>query len=109
DIIHNAIKYTKSGGSVDISTRLEAGKAIIRIRDTGIGIPENEKSRVFTKFFRAKNAKDLYKNGSGLGMYISKSIITRHNGSITLESKEGEGTVVEIFLPLLQSAPRENK
>ncbi|HBM45529.1 MAG: ATPase/histidine kinase/DNA gyrase B/HSP90 domain protein [Parcubacteria group bacterium GW2011_GWF2_38_76] len=109
DLVHNAMKYTKNGGSINISTKLEEGRVIVTVRDTGIGIPEEEQKNIFTKFFRAKNAKDLYKEGSGLGMYISKNIITRHNGSIKLQSKEGEGTTIEVSLPLLQTEPKENK
>lgn len=109
DLVHNAMKYTKSGGSIDVSTSLEEGKAVIRVKDTGIGIPEGEQSKIFSKFMRAQNARSLYKDGSGLGLYISKNIVTRHNGTIKLQSKEGEGTIVEVFLPILKAEPKENK
>lgn len=109
DLVHNSMKYTNNGGSVDVSTFLDEGKVAITVKDSGIGIPENDKEKIFTKFFRAKNAKELYKDGSGLGMYISKNIVTRHNGSIKLQSKEGEGTTVEVLLPLLKIEPKENK
>lgn len=109
DLVHNAIKYTQKGGKVEIMSTLDGNKVTITVRDTGIGIPKDEMGKIFTKFFRATNAKKMYEEGSGLGMYISKNIIARHNGNIKLQSKEKEGTIVEVSLPLIQVEPKENK
>jgi two-component system sensor histidine kinase VicK len=109
DLVHNAIKYTQKGGRVEIFSTLDDGKVTVTIRDTGIGIPKDEIGKIFTKFFRATNAKKMHEEGSGLGMYISKNIVARHNGNIKLQSREKEGTIVEVSLPLIQVEPKENK
>jgi PAS domain S-box-containing protein len=101
NIINNAIKYSKSGGHVDIIARKSAGNFILMVKDQGIGIPEKERANLFQKFFRASNARDLHKEGTGLGMYIVKSFIEAHGGGIQLTSREGEGTTIEISIPII--------
>ncbi len=99
-VIDNAIKYTPSDGSISIEAKEETEMIQITITDTGIGIPENEKERIFEKFFRGENAKELVPDGSGLGLYLAKSIITSHGGTITVTpSRENGGTTVIITLP----------
>ena len=79
----------------------EENQVIIEIQDTGIGIPEEAQAHIFEKFYRGVNAKKTETDRSGLGLYISKQIIERHRGTITVESKEGEGTKVVVRLGLL--------
>jgi signal transduction histidine kinase len=71
----------------------------IDICDTGIGIPANELEHVFDEFFRATNAKQNQKDGTGLGLSIAKQIVERHNGSISVQSQEGEGATFTVTLP----------
>ena len=76
---------------------------MISVTDNGIGIPEKEKGKIFSKFFRASNAISAHPDGSGLGLFIIKSIVKMHNGEITIESQEGAGTKVIIRLPLVRA------
>lgn len=101
NIIENAIKYTPTGKRVEVTMTKDAGSVVVRIQDEGIGIPEDEQSKIFDKFFRAKNAVKMETTGSGLGLFIVKKIIEDHGGRITFESKEGKGTVFLIEIPLM--------
>jgi signal transduction histidine kinase len=99
NILDNAIKYTPEGGRIDFSISQERGLIRIVIQDSGIGIPGSQKGRIFTKFFRADNAVGVQTSGTGLGLYMVKKIIDRHNGKITIDSAEGKGTTFIITLP----------
>lgn len=108
DLVHNSMKYTHDGGKVSIKSELLGEKVKITIEDNGIGIPSKDKNKIFTKFFRADNAKKIHGDGSGLGLYISKNIIKKHKGDIEIFSEEGRGTKVEITLPLVKTEPKDN-
>jgi len=99
NIIENAIQYTPSKGRVDIEITLKDEETLMLVRDTGIGIPKSDISRVFSKFFRSKNAILTQPNGSGLGLFIAKNVIEKHGGKIWVESEEGKGTTVFFTLP----------
>lgn len=99
NVIDNAIKYSKVGGKVEIAVSLHDSLATITVTDTGIGIPKQLLYRIFTRFFRSPNAVTLHTDGSGLGLYIAKTIIERHGGVISLQSEEHKGTKVTINLP----------
>jgi len=73
---------------------------VVIIQDTGVGIPGNEIDKLFNKFFRGSNVKRLQTDGSGLGLFIAKNIIEKHGGSIHVESQEGSGTKVTMYLLL---------
>lgn len=100
NIFDNAIKYTSPGGKVVVTVRKEEKQVIVQVRDSGIGIPRDQCKRVFTKFFRAENAQLYQTSGTGLGLYLTKNIIERHKGSIFFESKEGEGSMFTVILPI---------
>lgn len=100
NILDNAIKYTLPHGKITITTRRGEKYLIIEITDNGIGVPESEQPMLFNKFYRATNATRLHTAGSGLGLFIAKSIIDRHNGSITFSSHEKVGTTFRIALPI---------
>ena len=99
NVLDNAIKYTPGGGRIDFSVGQEQGFIKIVVRDSGIGIPESQKGRIFTKFFRADNAVGVHTSGTGLGLYMVKKIIDGHNGKIMVDSTEGKGSTFTITLP----------
>ncbi|MHC4519214.1 MAG: sensor histidine kinase [Planctomycetota bacterium] len=99
NLLLNAIKYTPEKGTISIETRGEEDSEVVEISDTGIGIPQAELSRVFDEFYRASNAKQVERTGSGLGLSLAKQVIELHDGSISVFSKEGSGTTFRIVLP----------
>jgi signal transduction histidine kinase len=98
NLIDNAIKYTTTG-SVKVALTSTDEAVTFSVADTGIGLPENEQSKLFGKFYRAKNARSRIVNGSGLGLYVAKEIVTKHGGELTFQSSEGKGTVFTATLP----------
>lgn len=108
NLIDNAIKYTIGGGTVTVKSSIEDVMAKITVSDTGIGIPDAEKDKVFTKFFRAKNAVSKETDGSGLGLFIVKEIVGKHNGSISFESEENKGTTFTVKIPVESSTEAQS-
>lgn len=102
-LIENAIKYNKENGDIFVEIEDDSHDVTISIRDTGIGIAEEEKENIFNKFFRTKKAKKKENIGSGLGLFAVKSIVGRHKGKIWFESIEGVGSTFFITLPKRQS------
>lgn len=101
NLIENSLKYTRSGGSITIDFHVaDTNRMNITVSDTGIGIPKDQQANIFNRFFRAENAKALDPEGSGLGLFIVKTIIARHGGEMSFESEEGKGTIFHIALPL---------
>lgn len=101
NLIENSIKYTKTGGNIILDFKMgPEDKMLITVSDNGIGIPKDQQANIFNRFFRADNAKALDPEGSGLGLFIVKTIIGRHGGDMTFESSEGKGTIFHIVLPL---------
>ena len=105
NLVDNAIKYTNGGGKVTVSIDLKGGVFIIKVSDSGIGIPKDQLYRLFTKFFRSSNAVSLHTDGSGLGLYIAKTIVEKHGGIISVDSEESKGTTFTINLPAIKSTP----
>ncbi len=100
NLLSNAIKYTNAGGSISVETRREDTSLIIQVSDTGHGIPLAQQGKIFTKMFRADNARLIDPDGSGLGLYIVKAIMEQSGGRIWFESTEHRGTVFFISIPL---------
>jgi len=99
NLVDNAIKYTKQG-YVKVVLSQDGGNVIIKVQDSGIGIPEKDKKKVFDKFARGANAVDMYTDGSGLGLFIVKKIVEAHKGGqVSVQSQEGKGTTFTISLP----------
>ncbi len=100
NLIDNAVKYTPPGGSVTVRVVSRPEAVAVEVTDTGIGVPESQQHRVFTKFFRSHNARLLETSGSGLGLYLAKNIVERHDGSMDFQSIEGQGSTFTITLPI---------
>lgn len=102
NVIDNAIKYTPRGGEVETSLMRSGKRAVIRISDTGIGIPAEDLPHIFDRFYRVDKARSRATGGTGLGLSIVKQIVQQHGGTITASSTEGHGTTFEISLPIQQ-------
>lgn len=99
NLVDNAIKYTLEGGVVTVEVKSGKKEVEISVTDTGIGIPEEQQERVFTKFFRAANALKEETEGSGLGLFITKNVVEAHGGSIWFDSESGKGTTFYLTIP----------
>lgn len=106
NILGNAVKFTPAGGSVFVDACIEGDEVRIRFRDTGVGIPEEERERVFQKYYRSSRSQGY--RGSGLGLAISKAFVEAHGGTIQALRGDGGGTVMEIRLPLVHIGERES-
>ncbi len=99
NILDNAIRYSNAGEEVVVRAALTQGKLEVSITDKGIGIPEKERSKIFSRFYRASNAIRKQTEGSGLGLFIAKNIIEHHGGTIGFTSEEQKGTRVFFNIP----------
>ena len=105
NLLENSVKYSRSGGTVQVMlSRLSPENAQVAVKDNGIGIPKEDQHNIFSRFFRAQNAVKMETDGSGLGLYIAKSIIERHGGRIWFEGAEGQGVTFTFTLPLARMA-----
>ncbi len=106
NLIGNACKFTAAGGRVDVELAPDEDEGVaILVSDTGMGIPEEEFSKLFTRFFRASNATAAALPGTGLGLAIVREIVHRHGGSVDFESEVGAGSTFTVWLP--QHLPRD--
>jgi signal transduction histidine kinase len=101
NLVTNAVKYTPAGGTVSIELEDEGHAAIMRVRDTGIGVAPGDLPHIFERFWRADPARSRTgdRPGVGLGLAITKWIAEAHGGSITVQSRPGRGTVFTVTLP----------
>ena len=106
NLLSNSVKYTPEGGHIEVRAEAENGSAVVRVTDTGIGIPNTDQTKLFGRFFRASNAQEGSIPGTGLGLAIVRTIVTNHGGDISLASKEAEGTTVTMRLPLAAQVAR---
>jgi signal transduction histidine kinase len=98
-LLDNAIRYTPSGGTVEVSVTRGEGAAVLEVRDSGIGIPADDLERLFERFFRGRAARDRAPEGSGLGLSIAHWIAAQHGGTIDVSSPAAGGTRVRVALP----------
>jgi signal transduction histidine kinase len=100
-LFENAIIYTTEGGTLTIKLRQIGGEIILSFRDNGIGISETDLPHVFSKFYRSQEARHTDTEGMGIGLYMAKNIVEKHNGRIWAESRgEGQGATFSIALPI---------
>jgi hypothetical protein len=99
NLIHNSIKFTPSGGTITIQLKEHETLVEVRIRDSGIGISEEQKQHVFERFYKADSSRNRAYGGSGLGLAIVKKVLDLHQGEIKIESEEGNGTEFIVRIP----------
>jgi signal transduction histidine kinase len=100
NFIDNAVYYSSGGTSIKISLDVEDGEVVYRVIDKGMGVPDEVKSHLFTRFFRAENARKQRPDGTGIGLYLAKKIIDGHNGNVVFESVLGKGSTFGFRLPI---------
>jgi signal transduction histidine kinase len=103
NLLSNAFKFTERGGSVELTVFAESQTVHMLVRDTGVGIPPEQITRVFDKFYQANNQTSAAAKGTGLGLAIAKGIVEAHGGEITVDSTVGLGTTFAIALPIVAS------
>jgi heavy metal sensor kinase len=104
NLLDNAIKFTPAGGQVELTIEHVDGAALVRIRDTGVGISAEHFTRIFERFYRVDPARESTQGGAGLGLAICKAIVQLHGGEIEAESAPGQGTCIRFRLPLTEPA-----
>ncbi len=102
NLIENAIKYTPEGGEVNVTLQTDLQDVYITVQDTGMGIAKEEQSKIFERFYRTDKTRNRETGGTGLGLSITYRTIIMHNGSIQVESEEGEGSTFIVQIPIRQ-------
>jgi len=105
NLVHNAAKYTEGGGSISIDVRDESGAAVIRVRDTGIGLPANRLADIFQPFVQLDRGESSSQGGLGVGLTLVKTLVELHGGRMRIRSTLGKGTLVVVRLPLMPQCP----
>jgi heavy metal sensor kinase len=105
NLVDNAVKYSRPGGSVEIGLVAESNRAVVSVTDHGIGISSEDQARIFDRFYRTDDARAHTKKGTGLGLAICSWIVESHQGGIAVESEVGKGSTFTVTLPL---APRSS-
>lgn len=105
NLLSNAFKFTHHG-TITVSTRIEKGKAVLRIKDTGIGIPPEELPKLFDRFYRVETSQGRSYEGTGIGLSLVQELVKLQGGKIEVESRVGEGTTFSVFMPLGAMHPK---
>lgn len=100
NMISNAIKYTHDGGCIRMTAGSDGDRVWASVQDNGIGIPKEDVPRVFERFYRVDKARSRESGGTGLGLSIAQEIVARHDGRLTLKSRQGKGTTITVELPV---------
>ncbi|MEX1278324.1 MAG: ATP-binding protein, partial [Chloroflexota bacterium] len=99
-LLDNSARYTPAGGSVSAELAVRNGRAVVRIEDTGIGLDEQDRERLFERLYRGARAREMRPSGTGLGLAIARWIVESHAGTIELADREGGGAVAVVTLPV---------
>ncbi|HEX9017000.1 MAG TPA: ATP-binding protein, partial [Chloroflexota bacterium] len=102
NLIHNAIKFTPAGGRITVAARPDGDDVVFTVSDTGVGIPEEDLTRIFERFYKTDRSRSA--GGTGLGLAIAKHIAQAHGGRIWAESTEGGGSRFFFTLPVAKAA-----
>lgn len=108
NLLDNAVRYTPSEGEIAISVTAERDEAILRVSDTGVGIPLRDQARVFERFYRVDKGRSRDQGGTGLGLAIVKHVADLHGGHVTVASQLGEGSTFTVLLPLAQEGVHDH-
>jgi signal transduction histidine kinase len=100
NLLDNALRYSPGGGNVDVAVSIEVGDAIVTVHDHGVGIPADRQLRIGQRFYRAHTGTPFDYGGMGVGLYIAKEIVARHDGSLWFKSEPGRGSAFSFSLPL---------
>ena len=106
NLLSNATMYTPSGGRIELVTFVSGGHAVLTVSDNGVGISSDALPHIFDRFYRADNSRSRVSGGTGLGLAIVKAICTAHGGTVTVASKEGNGSTFRVELPLFMPETR---
>lgn len=109
NFMDNAMYYTLSGGHIEVELYKSHTGIVFKVVDSGIGVPKTEQAKLFTKFFRAPNARKQRPDGTGIGLYMAKKVVVAHGGSIIFQSREGKGSMFGFKLPLVIDPRRFDK
>jgi two-component system, OmpR family, phosphate regulon sensor histidine kinase PhoR len=99
NLLDNAVRYTPGGGTVELAVFPESDSVVLRVSDTGIGIPREAQARIFERFYRVDKARSRERGGTGLGLAIVKHVVELHGGRVQVTSELGEGSVFTARLP----------
>jgi signal transduction histidine kinase len=111
NFIDNALYYSHPDSTISVTLTQHDDHAELRVVDTGIGVPKGEQSQLFSKFYRATNARKQRPDGTGVGIFLAKKVVTEHGGDVLFESTEGKGSMFGFWLPIeklsLQEEPEQ--
>ena len=108
NLMDNAVKYSPKGAPVKIEAEANKGGVIIRVRDLGIGIPYEDKKKIFDRFYRGTDTSVQQKRGTGLGLSLVHDIVSDHHGNIVVDSAPGEGSVFTVSLPAARDVEHDD-
>jgi signal transduction histidine kinase len=100
NLIGNALKYSPHGGTIEVGGTLDVGSISVYVKDQGVGMTERDQQRIFERFYRVDDALSRKTQGTGLGLYLAKSIVEAHGGTMRVESELGKGSTFTFTLPL---------
>jgi len=103
NLLQNAIKYSPAGGAIVVTVERQTTHAVVQVRDHGVGIPTTAIPHLFERFYRVPDATERHIQGTGIGLYVVKEIVTLHDGTVGVTSQEGGGSTFTIQLPLLET------
>lgn len=108
NLVSNAIRYTPPGGSITVRARADGADVVVEVADTGIGISEEDQLRIYERFFRTEEAKNSAHFGVGLGLAITRDLVSSLRGTIELQSKVGEGTTFKVTFPAASESSEDD-
>jgi signal transduction histidine kinase len=107
NFIDNALYYSRPDGKITVKLDKVGDNVELRVIDNGIGVPKAEQEHLFTKFFRAANARKQRPDGTGVGIFLAKKVVNEHGGEIIFESTEGVGSTFGFTLPIAKLLPSD--
>jgi two-component system OmpR family sensor kinase len=106
NLLGNAVKYSPSGGAIDVEAAIVFGDIVVTFSDRGIGIPQNDLERLFERYHRGSNVSGIV--GTGVGLYLVKMVVDMHRGQVDVQSREGQGSRFTVRLPIRHGMVKES-